>query len=208
MSKERNIYVMLSATELKTGKLIRFFTRYKYNHVSISIDNELKYLYSFSRLYKRTTLYAGLVKESALRYKDSKVKIYKIPIDNYSYKKIKRYLNILDHSKNKYIYNFLSAFFFLFHKKINIDKSYTCIEFCILILSRYVKVLNLDENKFYSIKDLDKILSKYLIFKGDFYINKSLSWDYDDYLDNSHILYNYFNVVKNIFILIYRFVKY
>ena len=208
MSKERNIYVMLSATELKTGKLIRFFTRYKYNHVSISIDNELKYLYSFSRLYKRTTLYAGLVKESALRYKDSKVKIYKIPIDNYSYKKIKRYLNILDHSKNKYIYNFLSAFFFIFNKKINIDKSYTCIEFCILILSRYVKVLNLDENKFYSIKDLDKILSKYLIFKGDFYINKSLSWDYDDYLDNNHILYNYFNVVKNIVILIYRFVKY
>ena len=208
MKKNNFIYVMLSATELKTGKLIRLFTRYKYNHVSITIDNEFKYMYSFARHHKRPTLYAGLVKESILRYKNSEIKIYKVPIDSYSYRRLKRYFKILEHSKNKYIYNFLSAFFFLFHKKININKSYTCIEFCVLILSKYAKVLNLDENKFYSIKDLDKMLGKYLIYKGDFFMHENFSWAYDNYLDNEHILYNYFNVIKNIFILIYRFVRY
>ena len=79
--KKFNVYVIVSATELKTGKIIRFFTRYKYNHVSITLYEDLRYMYSFSRYYKKPSLYAGFVKELMLRYKDSKIKVYKIPID-------------------------------------------------------------------------------------------------------------------------------
>ena len=53
MKKDYSVYVILSATELKMGKIIRFLTRYKYNHVSITLDDELRYMYSFSRYHKR-----------------------------------------------------------------------------------------------------------------------------------------------------------
>ena len=39
-------------------------------------------------------------------------------------------------------------------------------------------------------------------------MSDKLSWKNDSYLDDSHILSGYFGVLKNIFILIYRFVRY
>ena len=203
-----NVYVIISATELKMGKIIRFLTRYKYNHVSITIDNELKYLYSFARYHKKTSLYAGFVKESMLRYKDSKIKIYKIPVDKYTYRKMKRYFKLLEKTKNKYLYNLFSALFFVIHKKVKIDRSFTCIEFTLYTLSRYVPKLNITDYKFYSIKDLDNLLNEYLMYEGNFIMSDKLSWNNDSYLDNTHTFTNYIGVIRNIFILIYRFVRY
>lgn len=208
MDNKYNVYVVLTATNLKMGKMIRFFTRYKYNHVSITLDNELKYMYSFSRRYKKPTLYAGFVKESMLRYENSKIKIFKIPIDRYTYNKMKRYFKLLEQTKNKYLYNLFSALFFVIHKKVKIDKSFTCIEFTLYTLSRYIPKLNIKDYEFYSIKDLDNILNEYLIYEGNFIMSDKLSWKNDSYLDDSHILSGYFGVIKNIFILIYRFVRY
>lgn len=208
MKKDYSVYVILSATELKMGKIIRFFTRYKYNHVSITLDDELRYMYSFARYYKKPSLYAGFVKESMLRYKDSKIKIYKIPIDKYTYRKMKRYFKLLEQTKNKYLYNLFSALFFVIHKKVKIDKSFTCIEFTLYTLSRYVPKLNIKGYKFYSIKDLDNLLNKYLMYEGSFIMSDRLSWNNDSYLDNKHTLSGYVGVIRNIFILIYRFVRY
>lgn len=208
MKKDYSVYVILSATELKMGKIIRFLTRYKYNHVSITLDDELRYMYSFSRYHKRPSLYAGFVKESMLRYKNSKIKIYKIPIDKYTYRKMKRYFKLLEQTKNKYLYNLFSALFFVVHKKIKIDKSFTCIEFTLYTLSRYVPKLKIKDYKFYSIRDLDNLLNEYLMYEGNFIMSDRLSWNNDSYLDNNHTLNGYVGVIKNIFILIYRFVRY
>lgn len=206
--KKFNVYVIVAATELKTGKIIRFFTRYKYNHVSITLDKGLRYLYSFSRYYKKPSLYAGFVKESMLRYKDSKIKVYKIPIDKYTYRKMKRYFKLLEKTKNKYLYNLFSALFFVFHKKIKIDRSFTCIEFTLYTLCKYVHKLGIKDYKFYSIKDLDNLLKEYLIYEGNFIMSDRLSWNNDSYLDNNNTISGYVGIIRNVFILIYRFVRY
>ena len=121
---------------------------------------------------------------------------------------MKRYFNLLEQTSNKYLYNLFSALFFLIHKKIKIDKSFTCIEFTSYTLSKYVPKLRIKDYKFYSIKDLDSLLNKYLMYEGNFIMSDKLSWNNDSYLDNTHTFTNYIGVIRNIFILIYRFVRY
>ncbi len=99
-------------------------------------------------------------------------------------------------------------FLFVIHKKVKIDKSFTCIEFTLYTLSRYVPKLNIKDYKFYSIRDLDNLLNKYLMYEGSFIMSDRLSWNNDSYLDNKHTLSGYVGVIRNIFILIYRFVRY
>ena len=86
MECKHYLYVLLTKTPLKTGKFLRKVTGYEYNHCSVSFDNNFKVLYSFSRKYKNSTFYAGLVKESSLRYttneQETKVKIFKIGLTN------------------------------------------------------------------------------------------------------------------------------
>ena len=107
--KKYNLYVLLTSTPLKTGKFIRKVTGFEYNHCSISFDENFNSLYSFTRKHKNATFYACLVNESSLRYKDNtKVKIFKIPIDYKIYKRLKNYLKDLINHENDYIYNYLS----------------------------------------------------------------------------------------------------
>ena len=49
---------------------------------------------------------------------------------------------------------------------------------------------------------------KYLMYEGNFIMSDKLSWNNDSYLDNTHTFTNYIGVIRNIFILIYRFVRY
>lgn len=45
----KKIYVILLHTNTIPSKLVRFFTRYKYSHVAISLSRKCDILYSFGR---------------------------------------------------------------------------------------------------------------------------------------------------------------
>ena len=45
----KKIYVILLHTNTIPSKLVRFFTRYKYSHVAISLSSNCDILYSFGR---------------------------------------------------------------------------------------------------------------------------------------------------------------
>ena len=45
----KKIYVILLHTNTIPSKLVRFFTRYKYSHVAISLSRNCDILYSFGR---------------------------------------------------------------------------------------------------------------------------------------------------------------
>ena len=68
MSDSKKLYVMISKTNTKMGNFIRFFTRYDYNHVSLSLDKELKSFVSFARIVQDAPLYGGFVTESFERF--------------------------------------------------------------------------------------------------------------------------------------------
>ncbi len=210
MEKRYYLYVLLTKTPLRTGKFIRKMTKFEYNHCSISFDSNFKTLYSFSRKYKNATFYAGLVKESSLRYtidnKETKVQIFKIPLKPKVYKKIKKYLHHLNNHKSEYIYNYLSAVAYPFHKKVKIKKAYTCCEFTVHILKDFCKMPNLGKNGYCSIKELSNYLSDYKIYEGIFNV-KNHSWEEDKYLEKQNIIYKSYKVIELFMDLFARFFK-
>ena len=210
MERKHYLYVLLTKTPLKTGKFLRKVTGYEYNHCSVSFDNDFKVLYSFSRKYKNSTFYAGLVKESSLRYttneQETKVKIFKIGLTNETYKKLKAYLEDLIEHEDEYIYNYLSILTYLFHKKVNVKKAYTCCDFTVHILKDFCKLANLKEKDYCSIKELSEILEEYKIYEGTFDFQNN-SWEEDLYLTRQPLLEKMKKTSYLFTLLIARFFK-
>lgn len=210
MEYKHNLYVLLTKTPLKTGKFLRKVTGYEYNHCSISFDKDFKVLYSFSRKYKNSTFYAGLVKESSLRYtsdnQNTKVKIFKIGLSNEDYKTLKEYINDLEKHEDEYIYNYLSCITYLFHKQVKVKKAYTCSEFTIHILKDFCKIDNLKQKNYYSIKELSEKLEEYKIYEGTFNFQNN-SWEEDLYLIHQPVLEKLQKTSYIITLLIARFFK-
>ena len=57
----KKIYVILLHTNTIPSKLVRFFTRYKYSHVAISLSRNCDILYSFGRKKIDTIFNGGFV---------------------------------------------------------------------------------------------------------------------------------------------------
>lgn len=210
MENKHNLYVLLTKTPLKTGKFLRKMTGYEYNHCSISFDKEFKKLYSFSRKYKNSTFYAGLVKESSLRYttndQETKVKIFKIELTRQQYKKLKEYIKELEKHENEYIYNYLSILTYLFRKQVNVKKAYTCCEFTIHILRDFCNIQNFKTKNYYTIKELSNNLEEYKVYEGVFNFQNN-SWEEDEYLYHQPLAEKLRKTSYIITLLIARFFK-
>ena len=46
----KKIYIVLTYTGTILSRIIKVFTKKEYSHVSIALDQDLKYMYSFGRL--------------------------------------------------------------------------------------------------------------------------------------------------------------
>ena len=57
------VYVVVSQTGTILSLILKFFTKAKYNHASISLDNKLDEMYSFGRKYPYNVFLGALVKE-------------------------------------------------------------------------------------------------------------------------------------------------
>lgn len=133
----KNIYVMVSRTNTKFGKLIRRFTGCYYNHAAIAFDSELRQLYSFARRARDLPLSAGLVQETPLMYtlghSDSEIVLYRIPVTEEQFTVARRTV-LLMLRDGRYIYNVLSAFTYPFIQGLPAYKAQTCSEFTAGIL--------------------------------------------------------------------------
>lgn len=209
---DKYIYIIFSSTNCKVGSLIRLITREKYNHVSISLDDQFKTLYSFARYCKNTPLYAGFTEESPLRYNSNNkyagIKIFKVPVTNKEYNIIKNHINSMKQNPESYVYNFISAATFPFRKKVIINGSYTCIEFVLYLLGKLEKEKIINKNRFYSIKDLGKILNKYLMFEGrsNEIFNKELDWGNDRFLERKGFIFKIYILFYEAIILLKRII--
>ncbi len=160
MSDSKKLYVMISRTNTKMGNFIRFFTRYDYNHVSLSLDKELKSLVSFARIVQDAPLYGGFVTESFERFlhngKNSQVKLYEVDITEEKYNNLKKLFSLADNPDNGLVYNYLDALMTPVGINIKIKGAYTCLSFANTVLGTNCK----------NIKSLSNTLKDNLIFKG------------------------------------------
>lgn len=204
MSKQ--IYVVFTATNTKMGKFIRFITKSKYNHVSISFDKKINKMYSFARYYKNAPLVGGFVTESALRYTltnhQALTKICEIPLSEEKYNEIFNYVESIKNSKD-YMYNTLSATLVPIQKSFSIYKSFTCIEFVNKVLSSGGILLK----KVYTINDLEKILAKNIIFEGNMIeVSDTYEWGEDEYYKKKNIFVVLGKTIKHFTSLFYRLI--
>lgn len=131
---EKYIYVIVSATYTKAGKVIRMVTRSVYNHVSLSFDENMKELYSFARLYYDLPFVGGPVKETYDRFCLHKpsggvsIKVFKIPVTEEAFNAARARVREI-FNDGEYAYNLISAFTFMFRHGVERYKTFTCSEF-------------------------------------------------------------------------------
>lgn len=178
-NNENNLYVIITASSTKIGKVIRCLSRYNYSHSAIS-TNKLQSLYSFSRFQKNTPFESGFMEESLKRYLDSNEKlpimIFEIPLTSEQKNKLDDTLNKLNENKKDYRYNFVSLFIAPFRKRYELEKAFTCLQFVNYILNE----LNITNKKFINFKEMHNELKKYLIYNDDIHnleINASIGND-------------------------------
>jgi len=133
---EKYIYIVISRTPTFTGKMVRKLLKAKYNHASISLDENLSQMYSFSRFSISNPLVGGIVRESAFTLTlgfddDVPIKIYRIPVTIGKYQLISEFIHDIYNDGEVYYYNFLQAIGIISNKKHAVYKTYICSEFVI-----------------------------------------------------------------------------
>lgn len=166
----KDVYVVFSSTPYKIGKFVRMFTGEFYNHVSVMFDDKMLEAYSFGRNHVDTAFYGGIIKDSVSRYTKNGVSAYvsvcKISVDDEAYFNALHTARAMYENKEKYVYNLFSAAVSVFHKRIFIENSFTCVEFCAYLLSMMTD--KIAKNGFYSVESLYEIFKEFSVYKGEF----------------------------------------
>lgn len=141
-----SIYIVLSQTGSIVSSCLKKFTKDKYNHVSISLDESLTEMCSFGRYYAYFPFLGGLVQESVFkgslkRFKKTVSLIIKINANEKDIIGVKNTINEMFASKKKYRYDMIGVFLAGFGKKKVRNYRYYCSEFVkhILIENNIIK---------------------------------------------------------------------
>lgn len=130
----RKIYIVLTHTGTILSQIIKRYTKDEFSHVSISLDENLKEMYSFGRLNPYNAFWAGFVHEyidkgTFKRFYKTRTKIYSLEITEAQYNDVKSIINQIQENKEEYKFNMLGLLAVGFHKKIKKEHSFYCAEF-------------------------------------------------------------------------------
>ena len=130
----KKIYIVLTHTGTILSRIIKCYTKDEFSHCSISLDIELKEMYSFGRLNPYNAFWGGFVHEyinkgTFKRFYKTKAKVYSLEITDEQYEKIRKKIKEIQNDKEKYRFNTLGLFAAGFHKKIGEEHSFYCAEF-------------------------------------------------------------------------------
>lgn len=130
----KKIYIILTHTGTGPSKIIKMYTKAKFSHVSISLDEELNEMYSFGRLTPYNALYSGFVHEGInfgtfKRFKNTEANIYSYEIEDYQYNKIASIIQEMKESTKRYKFNIIGLIAVAFNIRIKRKRAYYCAEF-------------------------------------------------------------------------------
>ena len=147
----RSIYLVLSHSHSIVSKMIKYFSKDKYSHVALSLDNSCECMYSFGRKYLHLAIigcfnveniHTGLYKIK----KNSTMAVYKLNVTNKQYDKIIEKIGYI--SKTSKGYNIMGLLLAKFRIRLNRNKFY-CSEFVYNVLSDSdINIINKDKNIF------------------------------------------------------------
>ncbi len=130
----QKIYLVLSQSDSLISKLLKFFTKDEYNHISISLDKNLNEMYSFARLKPKNPLKGGFVTENFNKgmyklFPNTKLKVYEKEIDDEKFQNLENIISIFLQNKEKYHYNIKGLMVAKFNKDLERDNYLYCSQF-------------------------------------------------------------------------------
>ena len=135
----KKIYIILTYTGTALSKIIKFYTKDEFSHVSIALDADLKQMYSFGRLNPYNPFWGGFVHErinrgTFKRFSKTRAKIYSLEIEDEQYEKLKFAIFCIKKFRKSYKFNIIGLFAIGFKIKIRVEKSFYCAEFVKYVL--------------------------------------------------------------------------
>ena len=164
----KKIYIVLTHTGTVLSRIIKMYTKDEFSHVSISLDEELKQMYSFGRLNPYNPLIGGFVHEyidkgTFKRFFKTNAGVYSLEVTNEQYQGIRNSINDFEQNKEKYKFNIIGLFAAGFHKKISCKHSFYCAEFVKYVMEQAGIETKLPEavkpEDFKKIENLEKVYS-------------------------------------------------
>lgn len=135
----KEVYIILTYTGTVPSRLIKYYTKEKYSHVSIALDSELKQMYSFARLNPYNALKAGLMHEEIEkgtfnRFKNTIGQVYSFKVTDEEYNKISELVYNMYRNKEKYKFNYIGMVLVSLNKKYKTSNRFYCAEFVKYVL--------------------------------------------------------------------------
>lgn len=135
----KKIYLALTYTGTPLAKIVKFYTKKKYSHISIGLDSDLKELYSFGRLNPYNAFIGGFVceginKGTFARFKNTMGAVYSLEVSDEQYSSIVKTIEYIKENKDKYKFNIIGLFFVSINKKYQKQDTFYCAEFVKYIL--------------------------------------------------------------------------
>ena len=165
------IYLILMHTNTIPSKLVKFFTRYEYSHVGISLKKDCDIVYSFGRRNVNSILGGGFVAQPRNgeffdKFNNTVCKIYEIDINQQQYKKVKEIINEMEVNAEKYKYDFRGIVPRFFGIPVTIEDRYVCSYFVADVLEK-ADIHKFDKKVcFIKPKDFEKVNKCNEIYRG------------------------------------------
>lgn len=135
----KEINIVLTQTNTVISKTLKAFSKKPYNHISISLDDECKRMFSFGRKIMWFPLIGGFVREDAnsgvfKMFPDTKCKIYKLEVSDTDYNTIIERLNRFLAEPNSFRYSYLNVILMYFNIPFQRQHYYVCSSFVSYLL--------------------------------------------------------------------------
>lgn len=171
------IYLVLMHTYTIPSRLVRFFTRYEYSHVGISLDKHCEKIYSFGRRNVNSILDGGFIVEHKKgeffnKFNNTVCKIYEIEVSEEEYKKVNEIINNIELNEEKYKYDFKGIIPRFFGIPITIKDRYVCSYFVADILEKAGIYKFNKKVCFIKPKDFEKLSISNEIYTGKYSLYK------------------------------------
>lgn len=165
----KKIYIVLTYTGTVLARIVRFYTKKQFSHVSISLDKELNEMYSFGRLNAYIPFIGGFVKESPKygtfkRFHNTISKIYSLDVSDETYDLIKNNIEEIRNDSEDYRFNTIGLFAVALKLKVKRNKCFYCAEFIKYLFEN--SNLEIDLPKLVKPDDFSKIAGSKEIYSG------------------------------------------
>lgn len=130
----KKIYIILTYTGTALSRIIKYYTKDEFSHVSIALDEDLEQMYSFGRLHPYNPFWGSFVHEyinkgTFKRFKKTRAEVYSMFVTEEQYEKIQKTIKYFDEHKQKYRFNFIGLACVSVNKKIRRRNTFYCAEF-------------------------------------------------------------------------------